>query len=106
MTESSSIRLNEHQRRHFAVLFARLEESLNRVENMLTVESPKLQRLSVIQDDVPDGFREHALPVLAGLRARIEQLANRLDPLLAEMSGALSALAGALNHPGRFASGA
>ena len=81
MTDSSSrsIRLNEHQRRHFEVLFARLEESLDRVATMLTADVPTQQRLSVVEDDVPDGFPEHATPVLARLQARIAELANELQ---------------------------
>lgn len=76
---SSPIRLNEHQRRRFEVLFARLEDSLTRIEAMLTTKAPTQHRLALVEEDGPDGFRGHALPILADLRARIWQLADELD---------------------------
>lgn len=73
------IALNANQRRHFEVLFARLEASLTRVDTLLTKEPPRHHVLSIEDQDIPDGFRESAAPVLAELRQRIVLLAAALD---------------------------
>lgn len=72
--------LNEHQRRHFAVLFAGLEESLAAIEDLITragrAESDGLTRY---QPDLPAGFGDAIRPVLTELRARVTRLAAELE---------------------------
>lgn len=72
--------LNEHQRRHFEVLFAGLEESLAAIEDLITragrAESDGLTRY---QSDLPAGFGGAIRPVLTELRARVTRLAAELD---------------------------
>jgi hypothetical protein len=71
--------LNANQRPHFEVLFARLEDSLSRIERLLTADAPRQDHLSIEEQDVPDHFREHALPVIADLRTRVIQFATALE---------------------------
>ena len=75
----SSIRLNASQRRHYEVLFSRLEDSLWKVEILLQREAPHRQVLSVTDDDVPVSFRETAPHRLLHLREMIARLARTLD---------------------------
>jgi hypothetical protein len=70
--------LNANQRRHFEVLFARLEDSLVRVESLLGPGPARPQVLSILEEDVPDGFREHAAPILSALREQLGELAQEL----------------------------
>lgn len=74
-----AIVLNANQRRHFEVLFARLEDSLTRIDLLLGPETGRQPSLSVDEHDIPDAFRGRATPVLAELRARIIQFATALE---------------------------
>jgi hypothetical protein len=74
----SPITLNAHQRRHFEVLFARLEESLARIENLLAGDGVMHRAVSRIDNDLPTGFREHAKPVLDIVGKQISEIATRL----------------------------
>lgn len=78
MSESRAIVLNTNQRRHFEVLFVRLEDSLTRIETLLAGEAAP-HVLSIDEDDIPDTFREYAAPVIAALRERINQFATTLE---------------------------
>jgi len=71
--------LNAHQRRHFEVLFGRLEESLTRIERLLaTTDSQRSNTLSIDAQDIPDSYRSYAAPILAALRKRIATLTSAL----------------------------
>jgi hypothetical protein len=85
--------LNANQRRHFEVLFARLEDSLTTVEDLLTLDPGQRQVLTIIEHDIPDAFREQAAPIIAGLRERIIQLAAALELHARKLSRARSAAA-------------
>jgi hypothetical protein len=74
----SPVVLNANQRRHFEVLFGRLEDSLARVESLLTPSVPRHRVLWLDEQDIPDSFRERAMPVLAHLRERIAEFAEML----------------------------
>jgi hypothetical protein len=75
--ESRPIALNANQRRHFEVLFSRLEDSLSKIERLLNAPgSPSL--LTIVQDDVPAAFRAHAESELPRIRDQIEEMASRL----------------------------
>ncbi len=50
------ITLNANQRRHFEILFARLEDVLSKTEALLNGDRTPDQALTIVQDDVPDGF--------------------------------------------------
>jgi hypothetical protein len=77
--KDSPILLNANQRRHFEVLFARLEDALVRVETLLGPASGHPQVLSIIEDDLADSFREQARPVISTLRAQLVRLASDLE---------------------------
>lgn len=74
-----AIRLNANQRRHFEVLFGRLEESLARIEELMVDNETPDYTLSVTVDDVPAAFRRTAPPLLDQLRREIEQLSIILE---------------------------
>jgi hypothetical protein len=74
-----AIRLNANQRRHFEVLFARLEESLAKVESLMVDQGLPDFMMSVSEDDLPPAFRKTAPPVLDQLRRDIAQLSSILD---------------------------
>jgi hypothetical protein len=71
--------LNEHQRRHFEVLLAGLEDTLASIEELAArtdhVEAAGLTRY---EPDLPPGFGAAIRPVLTELRARTTRLAARL----------------------------
>lgn len=71
--------LNPHQRRHFEVLLARLEESLGKVEMLLGSPRATLPVLTVLIDDPPESFRERAVEVVRDLREQIVELARDLS---------------------------
>jgi hypothetical protein len=78
-SEELRVVLNAHQRRHFEVLFTRLEDSLARVESLLGEDAPAPgAMLSLSENDVPPGYRGHAAPILAALREQIGGLASAL----------------------------
>ena len=74
-----SVILNANQRRHFEVLFARLEDSLERVSNLLASGSDERRVLTTRHHDVPPAFRAHAGPVIEQLRQEIAGLAAALS---------------------------
>ena len=73
------IRLNANQRRHYEVLFARLEESLSRIESLTVDHGQPEYTLSITEDDLPPAFRKTAPPRLDRLRREIAQLSSILD---------------------------
>jgi hypothetical protein len=77
--ESASIRLNEHQRRHFEVLFSRLEDAVTAIEGWLDSDSPHSGVLKMTVDDLPDGYRAIAAEHLADLRRQIAVLCRVLE---------------------------
>lgn len=74
-----SIVLNPNQRRHFEVLFARLEDSLEKVSALLETGVEQRRLLTTVHHDVPPAFHAHAAPVIAELRRRIADLATQLS---------------------------
>ena len=74
-----AVRLNANQRRHFEVLFARLEESLSKIESLMADHGGPDLALSVTEDDLPAAFRKTAPPLLVQLRHETGQLAVILD---------------------------
>ena len=79
MADESPITLNEHQRRHFEVLFSRLEDAVTAVEGWLEVDTPPPSLLKVTVDDLPDGYRALARESIAQLRAKIAALYEALE---------------------------
>ncbi len=71
--------LNEPQRRHFAVMLASLEESLHRIEMLAGDDTPDARRLTQLQHDVADDFLPRTAPVVAALRAQLNELADAMD---------------------------
>lgn len=75
----SSIILNANQRRHFEVLFARLEDSLEKVSTLLASRDDQRRVLTSVQHDVPPAFDKHAAPIIAELRRQLAALAMALS---------------------------
>ena len=73
-----SIIINANQRRHFEVLFARLEDSLTKIEQSLA-ERGASPHLTVVDDDVPRAFRATAKLELSLIRAEIARLTAELE---------------------------
>jgi hypothetical protein len=73
------VRLNANQRRHYEVLFARLEESLARIESLMVEDVLSDGTMNVIEDDLPPAFRATARPLLDQLRREIARLAVLLE---------------------------
>jgi hypothetical protein len=62
------IRLNDNQRRHYEILFSRLEQSLGQIERAIQGE-PAATALTSPIDDLPNRFAAEAGPMIAALRA-------------------------------------
>jgi hypothetical protein len=76
--QTPSVALNQNQRRHFEVLFARLEDSVSKIERLL-FHPDQAARLSLIEDDVSPAFRTLAASELPRIRAEIERLIATLS---------------------------
>jgi hypothetical protein len=75
--QSPAIKLNANQRRHFEVLFSRLEDSLAKIERLL--DSPQFaQSLTLVEDDVPADFRASARAELPRIRSQVDELVAAL----------------------------
>ena len=70
--------LNDNQRRHFEVLFARLEEELLRLEYLTVRDGDRSARLITLEDDLPPDFDVQSAPLLARLRRSIRGAATLL----------------------------
>jgi hypothetical protein len=75
--QTPPVTLNQNQRRHFEVLFARLEDSMAKIERLLFRPDPA-GRLSAVEDDVSPAFRAIAAAELPLIRAEIERLVTTL----------------------------
>lgn len=82
--------LNEHQRRHFAVLLVGLDEALARIEQLAERERRAWGPLTEYDDDLPPRFTGEAEPLIADLRARIVALGDLLGTSARRMSRARS----------------
>ena len=71
------VTLNQNQRRHFEVLFARLEDSVSKIERLL-IRPDRAATLSLLEDDVSPTFRTLASAELPRIHAEIEQLVTTL----------------------------
>lgn len=74
-----SVVLNANQRRHFEVLFARLEDSLEKVSSILASRDDQGRVLTTVHRDLPPAFRLHAEPIIEKLRRQISELATALS---------------------------
>ena len=79
--QSLPVTLNQNQRRHFEVLFARLEDSLAKIERLL-FQPDRAAQLSLVEEDVSPAFRTMAAAELPRIHAEIERLvvALALEP--------------------------
>jgi hypothetical protein len=68
--EPREIRLNDNQRRHYEILFARLEQSLIQIERAIQGE-PSNAQLTAPIEDLPQHFVAEAGPLIAALRAKV-----------------------------------
>jgi hypothetical protein len=75
--EPGEIRLNDNQRRHYEILFARLEQSLDQIDRAIQNE-PSRAQLTVPVDDLPTRFIAEAAPLIAALRAMMLDLVRSL----------------------------
>jgi hypothetical protein len=73
----SEIRLNDNQRRHYEILFSRLEQSLEQIERAIH-GGPSNSQLTHTLDDLPARFVTDAQPLLAEIRAEMLAIARSL----------------------------
>ena len=72
------IRLNDNQRRHYEVLFSRLEQSLDQIERATRGEpAPSLMSRPI--DDLPERFTNESAPIIATVRGLLEEVAASLE---------------------------
>ena len=76
-SQSGEIRLNDNQRRHYEILFARLEQSLDQIERAIQNE-PSHSQLTVPIADLPTRFIGEARPRIDALRAMMLDIARSL----------------------------
>jgi hypothetical protein len=79
------IRLNDNQRRHYEVLFARLEQSLDQIERA-THGEPAASLMSRPIDDLPARFTNESAPIIATVRGVLEEVAASLELRPRELS--------------------
>lgn len=93
-SESERALLNEHQRRHFEVLLARLEDALVQVERLAARDPEGSRRLTLYREDLPAGFVDAIRPALGRARELIAGLADdlRLQPRMASRARSIRAL--------------
>ena len=75
--EPGEVRLNDNQRRHYEILFSRLEQSLEQIERAIRAE-PSNARLTNTIDDLPPRFAADSAPLIAELRAEMLEIAKSL----------------------------
>ena len=77
--DGPSLHLNESQRRHFAVVLAKLEDTLDEVDR-LARPAAQTQRssLTLLADDLPSDFASRTAAVSSTVRGRIADLAAQL----------------------------
>jgi hypothetical protein len=80
-----AIRLNDNQRRHYEVMFARLEQSLDQIERATRGE-PEPSRMSRPIDDLPERFTRESAPIIATVRALLKDVARALELRPRELS--------------------
>src|SRR5688572_14941731 len=71
-------RLNDSQRRHYEVLFARLERTLVHLEAASRGEDARTV-LTVVEPDLPPRFERESAAVIAEARAQVVALARSLS---------------------------
>ena len=76
--DQGSVRLNENQRRHYEILFARLERSLMQLETAARGEVPRLT-LTIVESDLPARFVREAGEVIVEARRRLAALAETVS---------------------------
>jgi len=79
------IRLNDNQRRHYEVLFARLEQSLDQIERA-THGEPVASLMSRPIDDLPERFTVESAPIIAAVRGSLSEVAASLELRPRELS--------------------
>ena len=71
------IRLNDNQRRHYEVMFARLEQSLDQLERATRGE-PAASIMSRPIDDLPARFVRESAPIIETVRALLGETVRSL----------------------------
>src|SRR4051812_939014 len=70
--------LNANHRRHYEVVFAKLEDALSQLSDAhRPINGAKSRALTVVHDDLPAGFADAAAPRIARARALIRDAAAR-----------------------------
>ncbi len=78
MNNEAEPRLNESQRRHYEVLFARLERTLVQLEAAARDDDARTT-LTVVESDLPPRFTEEAPEVIDAARQQLAALARMLS---------------------------
>jgi hypothetical protein len=75
---AGSVRLNDSQRRHYEVLFARLERTLVHLADAARADDARTV-LTVVERDLPPRFVEEASEVIGDARQQLAALAQTLS---------------------------
>lgn len=76
--DASRVRLSDSQRRHYEVLFARLERSLVHLETAMRGDDARTV-LTVVEPDLPPRFEEQAAATIADAKQQLAMLAQSLS---------------------------
>ena len=78
MTDDAEVRLNTSQRRHYEIVFARLERSLMQLETAAHGDVPRTT-LTIVDSDLPPKFVQEAGEVIGEARQQLAALAQTLS---------------------------
>jgi hypothetical protein len=78
INNEGAARLNESQRRHYEVLFAKLERNLVELEAAARDDADRTV-LTVVESDLPPRFTENAPAVITAARKQLATLAQTLS---------------------------
>jgi hypothetical protein len=76
--DARSVRLSDNQRRHYEVLFARLERTLVHLEDAARGNDARTV-LTLVEADLPPRFMQEATQAVGEARAQLESLAQTLS---------------------------
>jgi hypothetical protein len=75
--QSGEARLNDNQRRHYEILFSRLEQSLEQIERAIQ-RAPSSAQLTRPIEDLPESFVANAAPLIGELRVAMLDVVSTL----------------------------
>jgi len=77
--EPITFELNEHQRRHFAVILASLENALEEIVALAAHDASDGRHLTELAHDIPEGYYQRVRPAIDAIRTQLVQLAEAMQ---------------------------